>query len=114
MRPMLAIRVPSASATKLTVTGLQANGPRCDIDLRAPVFVDDHGCAGLSTPKSRKRNLAALWNTTACGTVATRRQDHDVDEQEVAAIPLVREHVFVTKSEVETGRFRIQVSVEEQ
>jgi uncharacterized protein (TIGR02271 family) len=36
------------------------------------------------------------------------------DEQEVAAIPLVEERVFVTKREVETGRLRIQVSVEER
>jgi uncharacterized protein (TIGR02271 family) len=37
-----------------------------------------------------------------------------IDEQEVASIPLVEERVFVTKREVETGRLRIQVSVEER
>jgi len=36
------------------------------------------------------------------------------EEQEVAAIPLVEERVSVTKREVETGRFRIQVSVNER
>ncbi|HZF93494.1 MAG TPA: YsnF/AvaK domain-containing protein [Allosphingosinicella sp.] len=36
------------------------------------------------------------------------------EEQEVAAIPLVEERVSVTKREVETGRLRIQVSVEER
>jgi uncharacterized protein (TIGR02271 family) len=36
------------------------------------------------------------------------------EEQEVAAIPLVEERVSVTKREVETGRFRIAVSVEER
>ncbi len=36
------------------------------------------------------------------------------EEQEVAAIPLVEERVLVTKREVETGRLRIQVSVEER
>jgi uncharacterized protein (TIGR02271 family) len=35
-------------------------------------------------------------------------------EQEVAAIPLAEERVSVTKREVETGRLRIQVSVEER
>jgi uncharacterized protein (TIGR02271 family) len=34
------------------------------------------------------------------------------EEQEVAAIPLAEERVSVTKREVETGRLRIQVSVE--
>jgi uncharacterized protein (TIGR02271 family) len=36
------------------------------------------------------------------------------EEQEVAAIPLVEERVSVTKREVETGRYRIRVSVEER
>jgi uncharacterized protein (TIGR02271 family) len=36
------------------------------------------------------------------------------EEQEVAAIPLAEERVTVTKREVETGRVRIQVSVEER
>lgn len=36
------------------------------------------------------------------------------EEQEVAVIPLVEERVSVTKREVETGRLRIQVSVEER
>jgi uncharacterized protein (TIGR02271 family) len=36
------------------------------------------------------------------------------EEQEVAAIPLVEERVSVTKREVETGRLRIEVSVEER
>jgi uncharacterized protein (TIGR02271 family) len=36
------------------------------------------------------------------------------EEQEVAAIPLVEERVVVTKREVETGRLRIEVSVEER
>ena len=36
------------------------------------------------------------------------------EEQEVAAIPLVEERVKVAKREVETGRLRIQVSVEER
>ena len=36
------------------------------------------------------------------------------EEQEVAAIPLVEERVQVTKREVETGRLRIQVKVEER
>ena len=36
------------------------------------------------------------------------------EDQEVAAIPLVEERVLVTKREVETGRLRIQVSVEER
>jgi uncharacterized protein (TIGR02271 family) len=36
------------------------------------------------------------------------------EEQEVAAIPLVEERVSVTKREVETGRLRVQVSVEER
>jgi uncharacterized protein (TIGR02271 family) len=36
------------------------------------------------------------------------------EEQEVAAIPLIEERVSVTKREVETGRFRIQVSVNER
>jgi uncharacterized protein (TIGR02271 family) len=35
-------------------------------------------------------------------------------EQEVAAIPLAEERVSITKREVETGRLRIQVSVEER
>lgn len=34
------------------------------------------------------------------------------EEQEVAAIPLAEERVSVTKREVETGRLRIEVSVE--
>lgn len=36
------------------------------------------------------------------------------DEQEVAAIPLVEERVSVAKREVETGRYRIRVSVGER
>jgi uncharacterized protein (TIGR02271 family) len=36
------------------------------------------------------------------------------EEQEVAAIPLAEERVSVTKREVETGRLRIQVSVQER
>ena len=36
------------------------------------------------------------------------------EEQEVAAIPLVEERVVVTKREVETGRLRVRVSVEER
>ena len=36
------------------------------------------------------------------------------EEQEVAAIPLVEERVSVTKREVETGRYRIRVSVTER
>jgi len=36
------------------------------------------------------------------------------EEQEVAAIPLVEERVSITKREVETGRLRIEVSVEER
>ena len=36
------------------------------------------------------------------------------EDQEVAAIPLVEERIVVTKREVETGRFRIEVSVEER
>ena len=36
------------------------------------------------------------------------------DEQEVAAIPLVEERVSVEKREVETGRYRIKVRVEER
>jgi uncharacterized protein (TIGR02271 family) len=36
------------------------------------------------------------------------------EEQEVAAIPLAEERVTVTKREVETGRLRVQVSVEER
>lgn len=36
------------------------------------------------------------------------------EEQEVAAIPLVEERVSITKRQVETGRLRIQVSVEER
>jgi uncharacterized protein (TIGR02271 family) len=35
-------------------------------------------------------------------------------EQEVAAIPLVEERVSIAKREVETGRFRIRVTVEER
>jgi len=37
-----------------------------------------------------------------------------IEEQEVAAIPLVEERVSVTKREVETGRYRIRVAVEER
>jgi uncharacterized protein (TIGR02271 family) len=36
------------------------------------------------------------------------------EEQEVAAIPLVEERVSVDKREVETGRYRIRVRVEER
>jgi uncharacterized protein (TIGR02271 family) len=36
------------------------------------------------------------------------------EEQEVAVIPLAEERVSVTKRQVETGRVRIQVSVEER
>jgi uncharacterized protein (TIGR02271 family) len=36
------------------------------------------------------------------------------EEQEVAAIPLVEERALVAKREVETGRFRIRVTVEER
>jgi uncharacterized protein (TIGR02271 family) len=36
------------------------------------------------------------------------------EEQEVAAIPLAEERVSITKREVETGRLRIQISVEER
>ena len=36
------------------------------------------------------------------------------EEQEVAAIPLVEERIVVTKREVETGRLRVRVSVEER
>ena len=36
------------------------------------------------------------------------------EQQEVAAIPLVEERVSVSKREVETGRLRIQISVEER
>lgn len=36
------------------------------------------------------------------------------EQQEVAAIPLVEERVSVTKREVETGRYRIRVGVEER
>lgn len=35
-------------------------------------------------------------------------------EQEVAAIPLVEERVQVTKRQVETGRLRVRVSVDER
>jgi len=41
-------------------------------------------------------------------------QDEMSDEQEVATIPLVEERVSVTKREVEAGRLRVQVSVEER
>ena len=36
------------------------------------------------------------------------------EEQEVATIPLVEERVSIAKREVETGRLRVQVSVEER
>lgn len=36
------------------------------------------------------------------------------EEQEVAAIPLVEERVQITKREVETGRLRVRVSVEDR
>jgi len=36
------------------------------------------------------------------------------DEQEVAAIPLVEERVSIGKREVETGRYRVRVRVEER
>jgi uncharacterized protein (TIGR02271 family) len=36
------------------------------------------------------------------------------EEQEVAVIPLVEERVSVAKREVETGRLRIEISVEER
>jgi uncharacterized protein (TIGR02271 family) len=36
------------------------------------------------------------------------------EEQEVAAIPLVEERVSIKKREVETGRYRIRVAVEER
>ena len=36
------------------------------------------------------------------------------EEQEVAAIPLVEERVTVGKRQVETGRYRVSVSVEER
>ncbi|HEY0104326.1 MAG TPA: YsnF/AvaK domain-containing protein [Brevundimonas sp.] len=36
------------------------------------------------------------------------------DEQEVAVIPLVEERVSITKREIETGRLRVRVSVEER
>ncbi len=35
------------------------------------------------------------------------------EEQDVAVIPLVEERMFVTKREVEAGRLRVRVSVEE-
>jgi uncharacterized protein (TIGR02271 family) len=37
-----------------------------------------------------------------------------IDEQEVAAIPLVEERVHIAKREVETGRLKIHVTVEER
>jgi uncharacterized protein (TIGR02271 family) len=37
-----------------------------------------------------------------------------IEEQEVAAIPLVEERVSIAKREVETGRTRIRVAVEER
>lgn len=37
-----------------------------------------------------------------------------IDEQEVAAIPLVEERVNIAKREVETGRLKIHVTVEER
>jgi len=37
-----------------------------------------------------------------------------IDEQEVAAIPLVEERVKIAKREVETGRLKIHVTVEER
>ncbi len=36
------------------------------------------------------------------------------EEQEVAAIPLVEERVIVGKRQVETGRYRVRISVEER
>jgi uncharacterized protein (TIGR02271 family) len=36
------------------------------------------------------------------------------DEQEVAVIPLVEERVSITKREIETGRLRVRVSVQER
>jgi len=36
------------------------------------------------------------------------------EEQEVAAIPLVEERVTVGKRQVETGRYRVRISVEER
>nr|WP_295371689.1 YsnF/AvaK domain-containing protein [uncultured Sphingosinicella sp.] len=36
------------------------------------------------------------------------------DEQEVAAIPLVEERISIAKRQVETGRHRIRISVEER
>lgn len=36
------------------------------------------------------------------------------EEQEVAAIPLVEERVSISKRQVETGRYRVRVSVEER
>jgi uncharacterized protein (TIGR02271 family) len=36
------------------------------------------------------------------------------EQQEVAAIPLVEERALVTKREVETGRLRVKVAVEER
>lgn len=36
------------------------------------------------------------------------------EEQEVAAIPLVEERVVVGKRQVETGRYRVRISVEER
>ncbi len=36
------------------------------------------------------------------------------EEQEVAAIPLVEERVSISKRQVETGRYRIRIGVEER
>ena len=36
------------------------------------------------------------------------------EEQEVAAIPLVEERAIVSKRQVETGRYRVRISVEER
>ncbi len=40
-------------------------------------------------------------------------EERQVEEQEVAAIPLVEERFSVEKHEVETGRFRVRIAVDQ-
>src|SRR5687768_1896258 len=66
------------------------------------------------TPKGGRRTPERNGFPDCYAVISFICRDKMTEEQEVAAIPLAEERVTVTKREVETGRLRIQVSVEER
>jgi uncharacterized protein (TIGR02271 family) len=65
--------------------------------------------AAQKAPGPERNGLPDGYAVTASTSRITMTEDH-----EVAAIPLAEERVSVTKREVETGRLRVEISVQER